>query len=339
MIKKITVFGIIIFISLLLTVGCMNTNMFGSPESEKEILGTVVTPGQCFPNENQNSQDFTTHPLPNAQVYFYGSESGNLEQVALTSSTGTIIGNKLSSSGYLAFAFREYPEDSGQFVILKKAGVSGLSQGTSDIGEINFYTTAQVIIWEQANLLYGEDFIPFSPTNPSWNFVTSNLILPVSEISSLIPSEKLLNSVEIALQECRDPQKDSSVIKYAKEIAKAQFGSPEPTPQPTPVIISPTPCIAPLPDVKFTLTVEGLTVTFKNLSTNASRYVWDYGDGKKSITLASSHSHTYETAGSYLVTLTAYNVCGHSISTAQMVDNVGGINNSENNSEGIGISF
>jgi hypothetical protein len=339
LIKNITGFGIIIFLSLILMVGCTNNSMFGSPENEPDVLGLVVTPGQCFANQNLNPQDLTTNPLPNAQVHFYGSESGKLEQVGSTSTNGTVVGDKLSSSGYLIFAFREYPEGSKQFVILKKAVVNGLSQGISNIGEINSYTTAQVIIWEQANLLYGKNFIPFNPIDQSWSFIPSNLILPVSEINNLIPNDKLLNSVEVALQECRDPQKDSSVIKYAKEIAKANFGSPEPTPQSTPVIIYPTPCIAPLPDVKFSLTVDGYTVTFKNLSTKASRYIWDYGDGKKSITLAPSHSHTYKTAGSYLVTLTAYNICGNSISTAQMIDNVGEVSNLENNSAGMGISY
>jgi len=316
-------------------VGCTNNSMFGSPENEPDVLGLVVTPGQCFANQNLNPQDLTTNPLPNAQVHFYGSESGKLEQVGSTSFDGTISGNKLSSSGYLIFAFREYPEDSEQFVILKKAVVNGLSQGISNIGEINSYTTAQVIIWEQANLLYGKNFIPFDPLDQSWSFIPSDLILPVSEINNFIPNDKLLNSVKVALQECRDPQKDNTVIKYAKEIAKAQFGAPEPSPQPTQFIIYPTPCLAPLPDVRFTLTVNGLTVTFKNLSTNATHYLWDYGDGSKSATSAPSHSHTYKVAGSYLVTLTAYNVCGKSISTAQMVDNIG----AENNSEGMGISY
>ncbi len=323
-----------VFLVTLIT-GCVNNAQFGAIDNKKGLKGLVVTPGQCFSDAISNSEITTGNPLPNAKVYFYGSESGCLDLFSTTSSDGVIKVDILTSSGYVIYVFREYPEGSGQFIILKKAIIDNSSQGINSLGEINTYTTAQVIIWEQVNLLFGEDFTPFDPLDQSWGFIPANLILSVSDIDSLVPNLKLLNSVEAALQECRDPQKDNTVIKYAKEIAKAQFGAPEPSPQPTQFIIYPTPCLAPLPDVRFTLTVNGLTVTFKNLSTNATHYLWDYGDGSKSATSAPSHSHTYKVAGSYLVTLTAYNVCGKSISTAQMVDNIG----AENNSEGMGISY
>ena len=339
MAKNIIYMGLLVVIIIILISGCMNMAQFGAINNEKVLKGLVVTPGQCFNDVISNPLISNGNPLPHAQIYFYSGESGTLESSTITSPDGSFEVKNPLSSGYIIYAFREYPESSSQFVVLKKAVIDVTPSGKTEIGEINSYTTAQVIIWEQANLLNGQNFTSFNPQNPSWNFTPADLILPVSDVPNLVPTQKLLNAVEKALQECRDPQKDSTVIKYAKEIVKAQFGSPEPTPQPTPVIIYPTPCVAPLPDVRFSLTVDGFTVTFKNLSTNASRYVWDYGDGKKSITLASSHSHTYEAAGSYLVTLTAYNICGQSISTAQMVDNVGGIDNSGNTSEGTGINY
>ena len=48
-----------------------------------------------------------------------------------------------------------------------------------------------------------------------------------------------------------------------------------------------------------------LPVQFENLSLNAASYAWDYGDGNKD-SLVIDPSHTYETPGDYLVTLTAY---------------------------------
>ncbi len=54
--------------------------------------------------------------------------------------------------------------------------------------------------------------------------------------------------------------------------------------------------------------VEPLTVTFVNSSTNASNYSWDFGDGQTLVTSdLSPVSHTYNTAGSYTVSLSASN--------------------------------
>ena len=58
----------------------------------------------------------------------------------------------------------------------------------------------------------------------------------------------------------------------------------------------------------FTFVQTGLNVDFVNLSTNASSYEWDFGDGNTSSLV--QPSHTYATDGFYLVTLTAFNACG-----------------------------
>jgi PKD repeat protein len=50
--------------------------------------------------------------------------------------------------------------------------------------------------------------------------------------------------------------------------------------------------------------VAPLTVTFTNLSTGATNYLWDFGDGDQ--TVAPDPIHTYTNAGSYSVTLTAF---------------------------------
>jgi len=58
-----------------------------------------------------------------------------------------------------------------------------------------------------------------------------------------------------------------------------------------------------LPDAKFDFTIEDKTVTFKNNSTNATSYSWDFGDGGMSTD--KDPSHTYGADGEYPVKLTA----------------------------------
>lgn len=55
----------------------------------------------------------------------------------------------------------------------------------------------------------------------------------------------------------------------------------------------------------FTSSADGLTLTFVNASTNATDYMWDFGDGNSSTD--ENPAHTYTDAGSYEVTLTASN--------------------------------
>jgi len=51
----------------------------------------------------------------------------------------------------------------------------------------------------------------------------------------------------------------------------------------------------------------GRAVNFTNLSRNATAYEWDFGDGGTST--AANPTHTYSTAGTYTVVLTATNLC------------------------------
>ena len=53
--------------------------------------------------------------------------------------------------------------------------------------------------------------------------------------------------------------------------------------------------------------VVPLVVAFSNLSTGATSYLWDYGDGITSTIATSVHTYTYETAGVFTVSLTAAN--------------------------------
>lgn len=72
--------------------------------------------------------------------------------------------------------------------------------------------------------------------------------------------------------------------------------------------------VLPPPTAAFTYTANGLTVSFVNLSTAADTYLWDLGDGNTS---AEEYPvHTYASAGTYAVTLTANGVCGSDQETA-----------------------
>lgn len=66
------------------------------------------------------------------------------------------------------------------------------------------------------------------------------------------------------------------------------------------------------PTANFNMQVPqpGLTVSFTNLSMDATSFLWDFGDGMSSGMV--SPTHTYDTAGSYVVCVTATNTCGSS---------------------------
>ncbi len=68
------------------------------------------------------------------------------------------------------------------------------------------------------------------------------------------------------------------------------------------------------PTAAFTGSSIGLTASFSNTSDNATSFLWNFGDGSNAGT-ATNPSHSYNTDGTYTVTLTATNGCGASTST------------------------
>lgn len=74
-----------------------------------------------------------------------------------------------------------------------------------------------------------------------------------------------------------------------------------------------TSCKKPVPVADFTFTVDGLVATFTNASTDATTYVWDFGDGGTST--EASPAHTYADFGLYSVKLTATGEGGEDIVT------------------------
>ncbi len=66
--------------------------------------------------------------------------------------------------------------------------------------------------------------------------------------------------------------------------------------------------VDPLPEAEFSTGVNGLTVTFFNLSQDYTDVFWDFGDGQT--TSQNSPEHTYDDVGTYTVELVASNGCG-----------------------------
>ena len=63
-----------------------------------------------------------------------------------------------------------------------------------------------------------------------------------------------------------------------------------------------------IPKVNFSVTKNGLSVSFLNNTTSATSYLWRFGNGDT--TTQASPAYTYRFAGTYIVTLTAKNACG-----------------------------
>lgn len=66
----------------------------------------------------------------------------------------------------------------------------------------------------------------------------------------------------------------------------------------------------------FDFAINGMQVTFDNLSNNAISYTWNFGDGL--ISDDENPIHTYDEGGVYTVTLISTGLCGNDTSTAQI---------------------
>lgn len=71
------------------------------------------------------------------------------------------------------------------------------------------------------------------------------------------------------------------------------------------------------PKASFSYEVEDLTVTFTNISKDATTYAWEFGDGETST--EANPVHTYAENGEYTVTLTASNEVGQSSYSEEIV--------------------
>jgi PKD repeat protein len=71
-------------------------------------------------------------------------------------------------------------------------------------------------------------------------------------------------------------------------------------------------CVVPV--AQFSSSTGGMTVYYNNQSTNAANIIWRFGDG--TISNALSPSHTYNTSGTYTITLVVSNNCGTDSTTS-----------------------
>lgn len=67
----------------------------------------------------------------------------------------------------------------------------------------------------------------------------------------------------------------------------------------------------------FSYSIDNTTVSFTNSSSNATSYLWDFGDGATSTQV--NPVHTYTQDGTYAVTLTAANGCGTATTTQNLI--------------------
>ena len=71
-----------------------------------------------------------------------------------------------------------------------------------------------------------------------------------------------------------------------------------------------------VPEAEFSFAIDMADVMFTNLSTGATTYTWDFGDGQMSA--QASPTHTYQQSGIYTVMLTATNACGSTSFTQEV---------------------
>ncbi|MGQ9473161.1 MAG: PKD domain-containing protein [Candidatus Caldatribacteriaceae bacterium] len=276
---------------------------FGTP-GKTGIKGVVVMPdNNCYTYNCPNPQVAEGEPAALASVTLYG-ENGEVINTTLDG-CGKYEVRDVTDSCYILYA--KIQNGNAQV----KKGIYPLTSGViSDGGEANYYTTAQVIIYEVAKEKYPN-------------------VVKCSDIPGFVPTQKLLDAVKKALSECRDAQQDKLVRSYAADIASNLFGAPcntcvpvNPPGGPTP---SPTPQCQPgdEPKAGFTFTVasteSGWQVTFTNTSTgNGNNYSWDFGDSQTSNDVNPVHVYPYGEVSSYNVTLTATNPCGSGSITAAL---------------------
>lgn len=88
-----------------------------------------------------------------------------------------------------------------------------------------------------------------------------------------------------------------SAAALAFSVVACEPKDPDTPDDPTPTVEAPT--------ADFDYSIDGLSVTFTNKSTNATSYKWSFGDDETS--KEASPKHTYAAAGTYTVKLTAAN--------------------------------
>lgn len=182
--------------------GCFAPAQFGAP-GRTGIRGVIVMPtNNCYLCDCSNPQVSEGEPATLAEVELQ-KEDGNVAAKVTADACGKYEVNDLTDSCYILYA-----KVQGGDARVKK-GIYPLTGGTmNDVGEANYYTTAQVIIYEVAVATYGKD------------------VVKCSDIPNFVPSQPLLEAVKSVLAECKDAQKDARVLNLAQQVATSYFGAP-----------------------------------------------------------------------------------------------------------------
>jgi|GEM_PF-5759118 len=277
--------------------GCFGGGaQFGAP-GRTGIKGIVAMPdNNCYTVTCSVPQVSAGEPASQATIVLTGEEGDTLTTTSDECGLYEVSGAK--DSCYVLYATIQ---NGGAIV---KKGIYPLTTGiTNDVGEANAYTTAQVILYEVIKANYPD-------------------AIKCSDIPNLVPSDNIVNAVKSTLSQCRDAQRDSTVLTLAREEASVFVGAPcvcvpvsssantTPTPTPTP---EPQCTEEDLPLANFDYAVsaseDGWTVTFTNQSQGIENsYLWGFGDGNTST--EENPVHTYDEAGEYTVTLNVSNRCG-----------------------------
>nr|MDW8081556.1 hypothetical protein [Candidatus Calescibacterium sp.] len=202
MLKKTIWFLASLALIFLLASGCRFPAQFGAP-GRTGIKGVVVMPeNNCYVYGCLNLQVSEGEPAALAEIELR-KEDGSIAAKVTANTCGEYEVNDLTDSCYILYA-----KVQGGDAWVKK-GIYPLTNGAvNDVGEANYYTTAQVIIYEVAVAAYGKD------------------VVRCSDIPNFVPSQPLLEAVKGVLSGCRDAQKDARVLALAREIAIAYFGAP-----------------------------------------------------------------------------------------------------------------
>jgi len=202
--KKVIVFslGAVGLVVLLLVVGCLPGAQFGAP-GVTGIRGKVAMPGNnCYTLSCASPQVSEGNvPAPQAKVRLEGEGGQVLE--TQTDDCGNYEVSGASDSCYVLYA--DVPGGTARV----KKGIILESGKTNDAGEANYYTTAQVIVYEVAKQLY-----------PG--------LVKCSDIPNfdLTRYPEFVEAVKRVLARCEDAQKDGFVLQWARRIAAAYFGAP-----------------------------------------------------------------------------------------------------------------
>lgn len=200
-----------------------------------DIRGVVANPDNvCYLDFDPNPVILEGLPLPNAEVTIIGDQGSLI--TTTTDSQGAFLFRGHSGEAYVLYAEKDS--------IRVKRGITTVMT-SQDVGEANYFTTAQVIVWEVANELY-----------PG--------ALAIKDIPEIDPGDELPEAVKAVLANCGDAQGDPGVRALAESLVNVLFGAPggevdvpegegEPAESPTPTPTStpeetPTPTPTSSPD-------------------------------------------------------------------------------------------